>query len=43
MKIEKDKYSAIIAIDENKIVGFCLSRFDDCFNLVTMDWHSSKL
>lgn len=35
-KIEEDKYSVIVAVINNEIVGFCMSRFDD--NLIWLEW-----
>ncbi|OGI91232.1 hypothetical protein A3A09_00270 [Candidatus Nomurabacteria bacterium RIFCSPLOWO2_01_FULL_42_20] len=35
-KIREDKYSAIVATENKKIIGFCLSRFDDY--LIWLEW-----
>ncbi len=36
VKISEDKYSVILATADNKIAGFCLSRFDDY--LIWLEW-----
>lgn len=35
-KIEEDKYSVIIATNNDEIVGFCMTRFDDY--LIWLEW-----
>jgi len=35
-KLKEDKYSIIIIMDNNVIIGFCFSKYDDC--IIWLEW-----